>query len=253
MSNKVTYGLTALMGSNKGGVLKPDEDGYYSLYLGAFNAFNNSGDYYPLEPVEHLFREGSSLRRRLDNGTCYIENDHPSPLPGMDHDSWIRRVLKTEQKNVCGHVADVTLCEAKDQEGRAVISTLGKVCPSGVHSAALKASLDNPKENTCFSVRTLTRDSDMANGRKYKEIIVLVGWDRITEPGVFNAKKFLSPSLENLSVDVDVDMLLSLKKIASTSVGIGTESADIDQYCNEALHGMGYNENGTRKTFALHW
>ena len=52
MSNRATYSCTALLGTNKAGVLKPDAEGYYTVVLGALNFYNSAGDFYPYESAK---------------------------------------------------------------------------------------------------------------------------------------------------------------------------------------------------------
>ena len=66
----INYSCTALVGSNKSGVLKPDADGYYTVVLGALNFFNSAGHYYPLEPAEKLFAD--SFFELGESATGYV-------------------------------------------------------------------------------------------------------------------------------------------------------------------------------------
>jgi hypothetical protein len=197
----VTYGCQALVGTNKAGVLKPDKDGYYNgIVLGAFNVFNNGGAYYVFsERVKAMFEKSSQLMRRLADGALRSEYGHPRLLPGMKPSEFLTRVLDIYEPNVCCHIRSVSLDfnQITDKNGQTVVAVLGSIKPMGPMGASLKASLDNPNENVCFSVRSLTDDRAFG-GTIQKDIKLIVTWDYVNEPGIQVAKKWNSPSLESI-------------------------------------------------------
>ena len=56
MSQRATFSCTSLMGTNKAGVLKPDENGYYTVVLGALDVYNSAGDFYPLNRLKNYLK-----------------------------------------------------------------------------------------------------------------------------------------------------------------------------------------------------
>jgi len=197
--NRVTYGCTALVGTNKVGTLKADSDGYYDLVLGALDFHNSSGAFYPLASAKHLFEDSSSLMRRIANGNCKGECGHPKKKPGMTMREYLERIMTVEETNVCCHFQEVTIDASgavKDKNGRAVVAVRGKVKPTGPRGEALREALENPKENVNFSVRSLTNDV-VEGGRVVKHIKTIVCWDWVNEPGISVASKYSSPSLES--------------------------------------------------------
>lgn len=207
LPQRAAYSCTALVGTNKAGKLTPDENGYYTLVLGALDVFNSVGAFYPLGTAKHVFEGSSSLMRRIANGNCRGEVGHPKPQPGQSTRDFLQRVMTIEETNTCCHFRNVRLESqgVKDKNGRSVVAVIGEVKPSGPKGAFLKESLENPDENVCFSVRSLTNDQMGANGILQKNIKTIVTWDWVVEPGISVANKYSSPALEAFN-DVNFGM-----------------------------------------------
>jgi len=197
---RAVYGCTALVGVNKKGVLRPNDDGYYTLVVGALNAFNSSGAYYPLETGKALFESSGSLMRRIRTGCCKGEMGHPKPSPGMQQRDFIQRVLQIEETRVCCHFRKIWLEENgyRDGGGKPIVAILAELTPSGPFGPALKASLENKDENVCFSIRSLTQDHVSPAGYLQKDLKNIVTFDYVTEPGLSGSVKWNSPALEAL-------------------------------------------------------
>lgn len=222
-----TYICTALAGTNKAGILKPDEDGYYTVVLGALDVYNSSGAFYPFESAKQIFKESSSLMRRIASGSLRGEYGHPKRLPGMSMRDFVSRILEIHEENVSHHIKEVTIDynSVKDASGKPVIAIIGKVKPSGPMGPALKESLDNPEENVCFSIRSLTQDIRVG-GTIHKNLKTVVSWDYVNEPGLDVAKKWHSPSLESLTDEVYItaQQLGSVRDYQSNA-GVSMESS----------------------------
>lgn len=227
MNNAVTYACTALKGTNKKGILKPDENGYYEVVLGALNFYNSIGAFYPLEPAKKLFEESSSLMRRINSGALRGEMGHPKKQPGMSMRDYVSRILEIHEENVCCHIKEVRLDHdsVKDENGKPVLAIIGKVKPSGPKGQSLKESLENPDENVCFSIRSLTHDT-MVNGVLQKHLKTIITWDYVLEPGLSVAKKWHAPSLEGMNDELLITAkdLVAVSKLESLG-GISLESS----------------------------
>ena len=224
----INYSCTALLGSNKSGVLKPDADGYYTVVLGALNFFNSAGQYYPLEPAEKLFADSSILVRRARSGDLRMEYGHPKFMPGMTKKDYLYRIMDIHEPSTCGHIAEVWLDknQVKDKSGNPIIAIIGKIRPSGPYGNVLKDQLDNPKENVCFSIRSITDDYRDASGQVFKVLKEIYTWDYVNEPGISAAKKWMSPALEALCSDISFERkhLVAAQNMA-LMVNNGMESA----------------------------
>lgn len=243
--NQFSYGCTALMGTNKAGVLKPNSKGYFPVVLGAFNAFNSIEQFYPVEPALELFAPDSALMRRIKNGALRGELGHPRKLPGMTDRDFLIRLADIVEQNVCVHIASIQLVPhgMRDEQGRPITGVIGEIKPAGPHAASLQASLDNPQENVCFSIRSITNDR-FERGRYNKYLRAVYTWDNVNEPGMNIAKKWHSPALESLQeAVVDEAGMRSMAREAerSRSVRTGLESAG-DATLRRVMHDLGLTE-----------
>jgi len=223
----VSMGCTMLMGTQKKGVLTPDEDGYYTVVLGAYGAYNSAGMFYDLQSAVPFFQQGSPLMRMLEKGVLRGEYKHPEKQAGQSDQAFIGRIRQIDSDRVAFHIRNLCLESGqKDDKGRPVTVVIGEVRPSGPYGQVLKDALDNPHENVYFSVRSLTVD-DMMRGVKYTRDIVT--WDFVNEGGIYNANKYYSPALESFSeVELTPTMLWGLAEEQKAQMASGMESAQVD-------------------------
>lgn len=247
------FSCTALNGTNKQGILTPDADGYYTLVLGGLNVYNSAGAYYPLKRAEALFEESSIFMRRVRSGCLKAECGHPKKLPGMSMREFISRVMTVEETNVAAHISDVWLDfdGVKDKNGRAVVAIMGKVKPAGPRGPALKEALDNPKENVCFSIRSLTDDRVEA-GQLVKYLKSVLAFDWVVEPGIDFARKYNAPSLESYEEHMVIPAYLETSQHPITpELNMSFESNGISM---ESLkEELGWNAKGQKVPASLGW
>jgi hypothetical protein len=218
---------TRLVGTNKEGILKPNNDGYYLMPIGGLNVMNSAGEKYVAEGAVKLFESSSIFMRRVKSGCLYAELGHPKKLPSMTMDDYIHRILSIEETNRCAHFGDIYLDNNFGKNNPKfnnpeLIAIMGFIKPSGAHEQSLKNQFDNPKEEVCFSIRALTRDY-LQRGINHRVLEQIVTFDNVTEPGINIARKQYSPSLESLeNVSVtrgDIERFMS-----KDSFGLATES-----------------------------
>lgn len=244
MNNTITFGCTALKGLNKVGDLKPDANGYYRMALGGFDMENAAGAYYPMESAKHLFDNSSSFMRRIRNGNCRGEYGHPKRLPGWTIQDYIQRIMTIDEDRLCCHIAEVSLESDiyKGPNGAPIVAVMGKIFPSGPLGHVLKASLDNPLENVCFSVRSLTRDVWVGD-RLVKNMEALATYDYVNEPGVAHCQKYTSPALESWSeTTVTMEHLTKIASMLPSSIGL--EAADMIQSILDDIRWVRSSSNG---------
>ena len=202
----VKFTETIFSENGKRGILKPDEYGYYTVVLGGLNTYNSAGEYYTADGVLQLFENSSHLMRRIRNGALYAELGHPKKLPGMTMEDFYNRVITIDEGNVCGHISEVWLDfnygKNNPQFGNSdLIAIMGKVKPAGPKAQALQIALDNPKQNSAFSIRGLT-ENKYKNGRVERRLTNIITWDHVIEPGINIACKAHTPGLESASNQV---------------------------------------------------
>lgn len=220
----IKFTSTKLTNAGKKGILTPDENGYYELVIGGLNTFNSVGEYYTLEGAKELFEQSSIFMRRVNNGCLKGESGHPKRQPGMSDNDYVRRVLTIEETNVCCHFKEVWLDE---QFGRknpqlknpSLVAIMAKVKPAGPRGPSLQASLDNPDENVCFSIRALTRDY-YSRGTTYRVLNQICTFDNVVEPGIATSNKWQSPALESM-----MEQFVTLKRLENVLETTASEFA----------------------------
>lgn len=221
----VHYGCTALLGTNKAGVLKPDAQGRYDMVLGALEYPNSVGDIYTLKSAQEFFKPGSSLMRRVGKGQLRSEYGHPKKLPGQSENEYLTRILTIEETLVCAHISDIYIDfdGVRDPEtGNKIIAIRGKIKPSGPYGSVLKEMLDDPNQNVAFSIRSLTLNRQVGY-RQHKDFTQIVTWDYVNEPGLAPANKYAVPTLESHSLDLE-----TIEALAKNEQNlISTESATL--------------------------
>jgi hypothetical protein len=203
MTERVMFNNTILKGINKGGILKPDENGYYDMVLGALGVMNSAGENYVNTAVaRRTFEENGTLIRRINQGLLRGEYGHPDPADSPNFLAFESRVRKIKEDRISHHISKVWL-EEIEYKGKKVLGIIGKVKPCGPHGKALEDSINNPEENVTFSGRYY---SNVANvrGVRQREIHTVATWDFVSEPGIECANKYASPSLESIG-DMMID------------------------------------------------
>ena len=192
----ILFTCTSLAGTNKAGVLPVDENGYRTMAIGGLNVYNSAGIYYTAEGAKQLFESSSQLQRRIKRGVLRAEVGHPKQDERQSLDSYMNRILTIEEKNVCAHFSEIWL-DFDNYTGPdgPIVAIMAKVCPSGPHAAMLERSFANPKENVCFSIRALSKDT-YVNRKAVRVLKNIVTFDYVNEPGISIAEKYKSPTLE---------------------------------------------------------
>lgn len=199
----IKFTSTKLAAKGKAGLLKPDDQGYYTMVIGGLNMFNSVGEYYAADGAKQLFEQSSTFMRRIQNGCLKGELGHPKRLPGMSMDDYLRRIMAIEETNVCCHFKEVWLDEQYGKNhpefrNPSMIAIMAKVKPAGPKGASLKESFDNPNENVCFSIRAFTKDY-IQQGRTIRVLDQVMCWDKVEEAGLHIANKWDTPALESFS------------------------------------------------------
>jgi len=197
----VKFTETVFASNGKAGKLQIDENGYYTIVLGALNTFNSAGEYYSAEGALQLFQNSSTLMRRIKSGSLYAELGHPKKATGMSMEQFYNRIVTIDEGNVCGHISEINLDFKYGQNNPQfnnpeMIGIIGKVKPAGSQAGALQIALENPKQNAAFSIRGIT-ENKYKNGRVERTLTNIITWDHVIEPGIAAACKAYSPGLES--------------------------------------------------------
>ncbi len=221
--------------AGKKGILRPDDQGYYTTVVGGLNVYNSRGEYYVAEGAKQLFEQSSIFMRRVANGCVKAEMGHPKRLPGMSTDDYLARLMTIEETNVCAFFSEFWLDfdfgkQHPEFNNPDLIAIMAKVKPCGPFGHTLQKSFESEGENVCFSIRALTRDY-YQKGKTYRVLESIMCFDNIVEPGLTLATKFNSPVLE--SIEDCVIRLTSLEKLAKSAV-LSTATEDSRAFAIEA-------------------
>lgn len=218
--------------AGKQGILKPDGQGYYEQIIGGLNIDNSADMRYTAErSVVELFNNSSTLRRKMDRGVLRGEVGHPKFMPGMSKADFINRLFQIYEDNTCVQYKEIWLDNtvAKNKDGTPVWVIFAKFTPSGAKGGFLEKQLKNGNENVCFSIRSFTEDYKVA-GKINRDIVEIVTFDYVNEPGIHIAEKYKSPALEGISNGIEI--LVTQKDFEdafteAVSMGVATESSVI--------------------------
>lgn len=227
-AQNISYQCTALVGTNKKGVLKPiDDKGYYRMTVGGFNIHNANGVYYALGQARRIFEENSSaFQRRVRTGNARGEVGHPRK-GNMSKAEYLARLNDIDEKNVCVHFRKFELDfeNYKSETGFPQVGVIAELKPAGVHAAMLQASIDNPDEETCFSVRAAAREVE-EGGKIVRYTDDAVTYDYVNEGGIGIARKYYSIGLEDISSHLIVTPAIMDEAIEKAKLHAGLESAE---------------------------
>ena len=228
MLREVKFGCTALMGTGKQGVLTADSDGYFELPIGGLDVFNSAGEFYPYQEAKSLFEQSSSLMRRVNTACLKGEYGHPKRQPGQSYDEYAARILQIHEQMICVHYAEIWLDfnSVKGPNGKPIVAIMARLKPSGPYGDALSKSLGNKNEDVCFSIRSFTNDVRV-RGVNNRQLVEVVTWDYVNEPGISIARKFKSPGLESFT-DTEASFTKEhIQKAVEPIEGMAMESAQI--------------------------
>jgi len=213
--------------------LKPDSDGYYEVVLGAFNVPNSQGVVYLGKPAMDILNNPDSvINKRLSTGRLRSEADHPEVTADMTNGMIVTRQLDISNKCVCGFIKEINIIETDKSAGIPGIGNIviikGKIKPSGAFGDALKASLDNPEEDTCFSVRSFAKELFIGS-TKCRRNTEIVTYDWVNAPGIKYASK-----LHKLAIESEDIIVLDLDEVTPEEVRLmcANESEDVKTSLN---------------------
>jgi hypothetical protein len=248
---QIRFSCESLVGTNRVGLLKQTDNGYYPMVVGALNVFNSGGSYYVYEQAKQLFEESGSLMRRVKRGVLKGEYGHPVRQPGMTPEDFMYRAMDILPTNVCCHHRSIYLDfeSVKDDNGKPVIAIISEVQPSGPMGDYLKASLDNKDENVCFSIRAFS-DDRIQGGRNTKTLRNVITFDYVIEPGIEHAEKYKSPTLESFS-EIVVNRGMMENVLKPKNGRLATESSQMN--AQELFASFGWTFGSSEKTLWSQW
>lgn len=223
----IQYTCTQLAARGKKGILKPMENGYYRLPIGAIGTTNSAGFFYTLAGCRKMFEDSSTFMRRVKKGALRGEVGHPQQ-GDMNLDKYAARINRIDDNNICVHFLNVFLDTKnyRDEKGQPLITIVADLIPSGVHGPALQKALDNPNENVCFSVRSFTEDY-MVRGVRHRDFVEVVTFDWVNEGGIPIAQKYHAAGLEEFR-GVDIEQKVFTRDQLERSFSLNTNGFGLE-------------------------
>lgn len=203
---------TSYMGVNKKGIIKANADGSYTMIIGGFNCFNNTGEYYELERSKHLFTDSSIMQINAKNRSLKGEYGHPKPEVGQDMTSFLGRASRIEETKVSHALVKIWLdVKGVDRAGRPVVWVMADVVPCGPYGDTLRKDIEQGLINVCFSVRAFT-DPNIWLQERRRVMTRIMTYDYVNLPGIEFATKYDSPTMEDFHkpIAISEEMLDSL-------------------------------------------
>ena len=261
MGAMLRYSCTALLGLNKEGIIKPNSDGYYELVLSALNYPNPVGARYRTESARRILETSPFFQRKIKEGNLLGEEGHPRRRDFRTDQEYEDRLYDIVESNVCLHISDVWIDDSghlKDRNGRAYTGIMGLVAPSGSKGLAFEKSLNNPKQNTCLSVRSITDNYRMPDGSIEKEFVNICAWDWVNEPGLRPANKFSAPSLESAGREIGEEFPVNERNLEAMILrreqfDDGLESDNIGAMRETLAYIRGRTDNLSQASAASKW
>jgi hypothetical protein len=220
--------------------IKPDEDGYYHLPLGKFNAFNKSGIFYKFtKETEALIKNSRVLNTRIAEGKLKGEFGHPMPEKGMSSAEYLRRLGVIKESNVAVQIREFTLHDANAQ-GEILVT--GKVRPAGPYADSVRADFEDKFTNIAMSLRSIVHQQ-VVNGVLVRTLKDLITWDYVGNNGIQGADKAgaLKYGLESNDVltveDEDIPELLSSVEQRVAEAGLESEEGQQLQHMYNVVSG----------------
>jgi hypothetical protein len=213
MSN-LSYKCVALDGITDPSRVKRDGD-YYWVCLGALNIFNSEGHFYEYEASLPAFDDSTKFKRKMFGGNLYGEDNHPVWEGWMTEEQFLLRNEDIDTDRIACHIREMEFVPTNQTcNGLPVWEIWGWVKPDKMRGEYLKAALDNPHQNVCFSIRCWVREK-WVSGKKFLMIDEVITFDWVIEPGVSKANKFYAEAGYEISND---------RFMARESVSIGLTS-----------------------------
>jgi hypothetical protein len=227
-----------------------EENGVYTMIVGGLNIWSHNGFYYIYSDVSSaLFNPGTPLMNSV-NGGLEGEHNHPSYIPGTPVEQMMRRHCSVDKTNVSHTILDISIKDSginEDKLGRRLYLIVVKLRPSGPKGALLKASLDDPNEDTAFSVRSFS-NKYTESGIAIKEQKEIITWDWVERPGHPVAKKsatlqLLKNSMDEESTFIDAEAVRAVLSHGNEIMETMDSEADGDRFkrvlnvLEECVHG----------------
>ncbi len=263
----ITYSATKLHVPGKKGVISKGADGWYpNVPMGGLGCLNSAGAFYLLDESRAAFEKSTDFMRKASEGCLYSEVGHPRMEPGMKVEDFMVRARDVRESNWCNALSNVTLNDngARDQRNQPICLITADVKPYGPNASTAQDALEDPRLNASYSIRCITMKSNI-RGVEYRTIVEAYNFDLVGEPGIYEARKRYSPSLESFTpptsstndseIEINTTLIRSMQSQASNmkALGLSVESADSLNDLAVRLEGYYKRASSMMVPFVFNW
>jgi hypothetical protein len=203
MPKNIQFRMETLFTGKNGrvGVIKPDSNGIYKgLPMMVLNQTTQQKTYYEPESMMKAITnpEGTFYKNYVAH-KAYGELGHPR-FTGMDKDAALARLMDVQEARA-SHLFTGIYTDAPASDGTIVLRA--DIKPAGEKGATLKESLDDPIQNTAFSLRAFVSGQMLPDGRTFRTVHAFTTFDAVLASGYATTDKFHAIGLESMGNGVD--------------------------------------------------
>lgn len=201
MPRNLSFRVDTMFASKGGrvGIIKPDENGVYrGMPMMVLGEVTQQKTYYdPASIVDQITNPETHFNMVLRQQKKGGEYGHPQ-FYGMSNEDQLQRLHTVEESNT-SHLFTSLYTDTPVSGGNMVVRA--DIKPSGPMGPVLKESLDDPMENTAFSLRAYVSTQMRPNGIKERFVRKLITFDTVRASGYATTDKAHAIGLESFAGD----------------------------------------------------
>lgn len=164
--------------------IKPDANGVYKGFpLAVIGKPSRNNKFYEVESVlDCIVNPNSVFNKKITGGQ--LEGEWYHPMIFKDED--LPRLMLIDRAKV-SHAIHRVYTGKPDSSG--YVTVYGDLEPAGPMGPYLKESLENPRRNTAFSLRSIVNKIGQQGSMVMQRMVCLVTFDATDAPGYYEASK----------------------------------------------------------------
>jgi hypothetical protein len=172
---------------------KEHSDGSFDIICGAYNVSSSEGAFYVIsDSVRNLFSSTDRLNKEASAGNIKSEVEHPTMRFDERVEEFVERFRSFDENNTCCVMNKITLdvnpTRVAFQEEPVYLVRANITPTDSPLGAKLRSDLKDNTIDVAFSLRGFSNRQTI-NGVLYKESYFIVGYDRVSRPGIRVARQ----------------------------------------------------------------
>lgn len=202
------FSVTTMMVDDNRSLRKPpiDKDGYYTdIPVAVIGSVSRNNTCYDGESFARQLKGPSTFSKRIAEGVAASEYGHPF-IANPNTSEGIARLLHIEPTRISNHIRSVKVKRVNDL-GLDMVFMDAK--PNGPYGKYFEESMEDPSQNTAFSLRGLSRaHKDPRTHIIHKSLISFVTFDSCVVGSGFkeSTKRYMAAARESLGAEVEEDI-----------------------------------------------